>query len=85
MEDAEGKWKIGHSDYLVNEFRGPTMFVMLRYGLPQTVLANLGVKFKSYRLGDGRLICTPAPWEGSAFQALGLSLSMGNCTIRVGS
>ena len=74
--DEQGHWKIGHSDYLVNEFRGPTMFVLLRYGLPKSTLANLAVKFKSYRLADGRLIYTPAPWEGSAFQALGLSLSM---------
>ncbi len=76
-EDAEGHWKVGHSDYLVNEFRGPTMFVVLRYGLPQTTIANLGVKIKPYRTSGGRLIYAPAPWEGSAFQALGLNLSMG--------
>jgi hypothetical protein len=76
-EDTEGTWRVGHSDYLINEFRGPTMFVVLRYDLPRTALANLGVKIKPYRFRDGRLIYTPAPWEGSAFQALGLSLSMG--------
>jgi hypothetical protein len=75
-EEADGSWKVGHSDYLINEFRGPTMFVLLRYGLPKSVIANLGVKFKPYRLLDGRLLYVPAPWEGSAFQALGLSLSM---------
>ncbi len=76
-EDTDGHWKVGHSDYLVNEFRGPTMFVLLRYGLPLTAFARLGVKIKPYRLLDGHLVYTPAPWEGSAFQALGLSLSMG--------
>ncbi|MEN6450323.1 MAG: hypothetical protein ABFC96_07525 [Thermoguttaceae bacterium] len=74
--DPQGHWRTGHSDYLFNEFRGPTMFVTLRYGLPKTAISNLGVKIKSYRMSDGRLIYTPAPWEGSAFQALGLGLSM---------
>ncbi|MCE5266885.1 MAG: hypothetical protein LLG00_03250 [Planctomycetaceae bacterium] len=75
-EDADGSWKVGHSDYLVNEFRSPTMFVVLRYGIPSTAIAHLGVKVKPYELIDGRVIYTPAPWEGSAFQAFGLSLPM---------
>ncbi len=76
-EDAGGKWKVGHSDYLVNEFRGPTMFVVLRYGLPHSAIGNLGMKIKPYRMADGRVLYALAPWEGSAFQALGLSLFMG--------
>jgi hypothetical protein len=76
-EDLQGNWTIGHSDYLVNEFRGPTMFVLLRYAMPEAIVANLGFKIKPYRLLDGELVHTLAPWEGSAFQALGLSLAMG--------
>jgi hypothetical protein len=70
------KWKAGHMDYLVNEFRGPTTFVVLRYGLPEDALANLGFKMKPYHTQDGRTLWCLAPWEGSAFQGLGLSLSL---------
>jgi hypothetical protein len=66
----------GHADYLVNEFRGPTTFVALRYGLPMAAVKNLGLKMKPYRMGDGREVYTLAPWEGSAFQVLGLELSL---------
>src|SRR5205823_12006880 len=74
--DLEGKWKTGHVDYLVNEFRGPATFVVLRYGLPVAALNNLGFRMKPYRLRDGREVYALAPWEGSAFQALGLGLSL---------
>jgi hypothetical protein len=70
------KWKAGHMDYLVNEFRGPATFVVLRYGLPVDALANLGFKMKPYRTRDGRDLYSLAPWEGSAFQVLGLNLSL---------
>jgi hypothetical protein len=43
-EDLQGKWKTGHMDYLVNEFRGPATFVVLRYDLPRDALHNLGFK-----------------------------------------
>lgn len=72
--DTEGKWKTGHMDYLVNEFRAPALFVVLRYGLPVAAVKNLGFKMKPYRLRDGREIHTLAPWDGSAFQVLGLGL-----------
>jgi hypothetical protein len=75
-EDPQGKWKAGHMDYLVNEFRGPARFVVLRYGLPVDALANLGFKMKPYRTRDGRDLYSLAPWEGSAFQVLGLDLSL---------
>jgi hypothetical protein len=75
-ETLEGKWIIGHSDYLVNEFRGPTQFVLLRYDMPEEIVANLGFKIRPYTMQDGRVLHAPSPWEGSAFQALGLSLSM---------
>ena len=63
-------------DYLVNEFRGPATFVVVRYGLPIDAIGNLGFKMKPYRMRDGRDVYVLAPWEGSAFQALGLELSM---------
>ena len=74
--DLEGKWVTGHVDYLVNEFRGPATFVVTRFGLPIDAIKNLGFKMKPYRMRDERDIYVLAPWEGSAFQALGLELSM---------
>ncbi len=76
-DDLQGKRVIGHMDYLVNEFRGPATFIAARYGLPVDAVKNLGFKMKSYVTADGRTLYTLAPWEGSAFQALGLSLSLG--------
>ena len=32
--DEHGSWRKGYMDYLGNEFRGPTNFVVLRFGLP---------------------------------------------------
>jgi hypothetical protein len=75
-EDLQGNWKTGHIDYLVNEFRGPATFVVLRYGFPADPVRNLGFKVKPYRLRDGREVYALAPWEGSAFQAMGLGLSL---------
>jgi hypothetical protein len=75
-EDAEGRWQTGHMDYSVNEFRDPATFVVLRYGLSADAIANLGFKIKPYRMQDGTQRFVLAPWEGSAFQALGLGLSM---------
>ena len=75
-EDQEGKWVTGHMDYLVNEFRGPATFVYLRNGLPLTAIKNLGFKMKPYATADGRDVYSLAPWEGSAFQVLGLEVSM---------
>ncbi|AMV40889.1 hypothetical protein [Planctomyces sp. SH-PL62] len=74
--DLEGKWVTGHVDYLVNEFRGPATFIVLRYGLPLDAIANLGFKMKPYRAADGRVRHVLAPWEGSAFQGLGFELTM---------
>jgi len=74
--DANGKWTTGHVDYLVNEFRGPATFIVARFGLPLDAIRNLGFKIKPYRMRDGRDKYVLAPWEGSAFQALGLELSM---------
>ncbi len=76
-DDLQGNWTTGHMDYLVNEFRGPTTFVALRFGLPLDAVANLGFKMKPYRARDGKDVYVLAPWEGSAFQAMGLTLSMG--------
>jgi hypothetical protein len=74
--DPQGKWTTGHVDYLVNEFRGPATFIVTRFGLPLDAIRNLGFKMKPYRMRDGRDNYVLAPWEGSAFQALGLELSM---------
>jgi hypothetical protein len=76
-EDLQGKWTTGHIDYFVNEFRGPATFVVLRYGLPAEAIGNLGIKFKSYALRDGTRLYALAPWEGSAFQAMGLGVWLG--------
>ena len=74
--DLQGKWVTGHVDYLVNEFRGPATFVVTRFGLPLDAIKNLGFKMKPYRMQDAREVYVLAPWEGSAFQALGLELAM---------
>jgi len=74
--DGQGRWQAGYMDYLVNEFRGPSMFVVARYDFPTTPLKHLGFKMKPYALPDGTDLYALAPWEGSAFQALGLGLSM---------
>ncbi|MBV8487275.1 MAG: hypothetical protein JO161_03245, partial [Planctomycetaceae bacterium] len=74
--DVEGKWVTGHVDYLVNEFRGPATFVVTRFALPLEAIGNLGFKMKSYPMQNAPGLPVLAPWEGSAFQALGLDLSM---------
>lgn len=74
--DKQGEWHPGYSDYLVNEFRAPTQFVLMRHGMPSDALRNLGFRMKSMQGGRGKTYFTLAPWEGSAFQALGLSLFM---------
>ena len=76
-DDLQGVRTIGHMDYLVNEFRGPATFVAARYGLPMDAIKNLGFKMKPYLTADGRELYTLAPWEGSAFQAMGLGLNLG--------
>ena len=73
--NLEGKWTTGHVDYLVNEFRGPATFIVARFGFPLDAIKNLGFKMKPYCMRDGREVYVLAPWEGSAFQALGLELS----------
>jgi hypothetical protein len=74
--NLQGKWVTGHVDYLVNEFRGPATFVVTRFGLPIAAIKNLGFKMKPYLMQDARDVFVLAPWEGSAFQALGLELAM---------
>ncbi len=75
--DGDGNWRVAYSDYLVNEFRGPTQFVITRFGLPADGLANLGFHMKGWTTADGRTLHTLAPYDGSAFQCFGLSLFMG--------
>jgi hypothetical protein len=76
-QNEKGDFCKGYMDYLVNEFRGPTNFVVVRFGLPIDAIKHLGFKIKPYRsqaAGDAYVL---APWDGSAFQALGLGLCMG--------
>lgn len=81
-EDMRGQWTLGHQDYLINEFRGPAAFVVLRFGLPVATLGNLGFKVKPYRTAGGKDIYSLAAWEGSAFQSLGLSVWSGEVSSR---
>jgi hypothetical protein len=75
-DDSRGNWITGHMNYFINEFRGPWIFAVLRYALPEASIRNAGFKIKPYRFADGRDTHVPAAWEGSAFQLLGLSLFM---------
>ena len=63
-------------NYLLNEFRGPLMFVALRHGFPVAAVANAGLAIKPGRLQNGRDVYTLATWDGSAFEAFGLTLFM---------
>lgn len=75
-DDAQGNWTTGHMDYFVNEFRGPATFVAVRYGIPDDAIRNLGFKIRPYTTREGKTLYALAPWEGSAFQAMGLGLSL---------
>jgi hypothetical protein len=75
-ENEQGRWTTGHMDYFVNEFRGPATFVTARFRLPWEAVGNLGFKIKPYRTRQGATLYPLAPWDGSAFQLLGLGLSL---------
>lgn len=75
-DDGRGNWVTGQMNYFINEFRGPLMFTVLRYGLPVAAIRNAGFKIKPYRETDGSDTYALAAWDGSAFQLLGLSLFM---------
>ncbi len=75
--DESKVWKVAYSDYLVNEFRGPLQFVVLRFRFPDDPLRYQAFKSKSRVMTTGSELFTLAVWEGSAFQSLGLSLFMG--------
>ncbi len=70
------EWIEGYQDYLVNEFRDPTMFLIIRYELPLELLGNLGFKMKSYETANGRTLFSLVPFTGAAFQVFGLDLAM---------
>jgi hypothetical protein len=74
--DDRGNWVTGQMNYFINEFRGPLIFTVLRYGLPVAAIRNAGFKIKPYRQADGSDTYALAAWDGSAFQLLGLSLFM---------
>ncbi len=75
-DDGRGNWVTGQMNYFINEFRGPWIFSVLRYKLPEASIRNAGFKIKPYGYADGSHTCALAAWEGSAFQLLGLSLFM---------
>ncbi|MEI6168238.1 MAG: hypothetical protein WCS52_13725 [bacterium] len=75
--DGAGVWQAAYADYFVNEFRGPMAFVVVRFGFPDDPLRYQNFKIKSRLMTTGRECFTLGVWEGSAFQALGLSLFMG--------
>lgn len=75
-DDGQGNWVRGQMNSFINEFRGPWIFAVLRYGLPEASIRNAGFKIKPYRNAHGREIHVLSAWEGSAFQLLGLSLFM---------
>ncbi|MBN2108410.1 MAG: hypothetical protein JW832_13375, partial [Deltaproteobacteria bacterium] len=64
-------------NYLINEFRGPWIFSMLRYGLPEKSILNAGFKIKPYYDANGKVCYGLCAWDGSAFQLLGFNLFMG--------
>jgi len=74
--DGKGGWVVGHQNYFINEFRGPFMFCLLKYGFPVNSVKNSGLKSKPYRLANGKDVYTLATWDGSAFQSLGLTCFM---------
>lgn len=75
-DDGQGNWVLGQMNSFINEFRGPWVFTVLRYGLPEHSVRNAGFKIKPYRFAGGRQTHALAAWEGSTFQLLGLSLFM---------
>jgi len=78
--DGVGVWQAAYADYFVNEFRGPLQFVVARFGFPDDPLRYQTFNVKSRVMTSGRELFTLGVWEGSAFQALGLSLFMGERT-----
>lgn len=74
--DGSGEWQAAYADYFVNEFRAPMAFVVARFGFPDDPLRYQSFKMKSRVVASSRELFTLGVWEGSAFQALGLSLFM---------
>jgi hypothetical protein len=79
--DPSGVWQAAFADYYVNEFRGPLQFVVVRFGFPDDPLRYQAFKVKSRVMTSGQDLFSLGLWEGSAFQALGLSLFMGERSI----
>lgn len=75
-DNGQGNWVYGQMNSFINEFRGPWIFAVLRYGLPEASIRNAGFKIKPYKNAHGRDIYVLSAWEGSAFQLMGLSLFM---------
>jgi hypothetical protein len=76
-DDGAGNWVTGRMNYLMNEFRGPWFFSVLRYGLPMEAILNAGFKIKPYCDSSGKVSYGLCAWDGSAFQLLGFNVFMG--------
>ncbi len=76
-DDGAGNWVTGRMNYLINEFRGPWIFSVLRFGLPMESLLNAGFKIKPYHGSSGKVSYGLCAWDGSAFQLLGFTIFMG--------
>ena len=69
------KWLEEDQDYFGDEARSGILFVMFRYGFPDSVY-DLDVQMKDYTMSDGQTVYTVAPYDGSAFQMLWPTLTM---------
>ena len=66
-EDGAGNYIVGHMNYLVNEFRGPLMFVALRNGFPAAAVANEGFTVKPFVPGPATTFTRSRRGKGRRF------------------
>jgi hypothetical protein len=79
-DDGTGNWVTGRMNYFINEFRGPWIFSVLRFGLPMETILNAGFKIKPYHTSRGKVSYGLCAWDGSAFQMLGFNVFMDELT-----
>lgn len=71
-----GRWPVDYYDSSGDEFRAPAIFVQVRNDLPVVAIGNLGFTMRRYTTLDGRDLWVVGTNDGSAFQSLGLGLTM---------
>ena len=74
--DLQGNWTTGHMDYFVNEFRARRSSSPPATGSPPTRSATSASRSSPTGCGTGATVFALAPWDGSAFQAMGLNLML---------